>query len=93
MLQRPTFFLENASKDIDLYRDVLKSLPAETLQKLIELKREEMELFGYDFNLYNLNNAKLVIFKAFNEHLPRLFVVKIFTGCQSYMILVVHLVS
>ena len=45
---------ENASKDIDLYHDVLKSLPAETLQKLVELKREEMELFGYDFNLDSL---------------------------------------
>ena len=52
-------FLENASKDIDLYRDVLKSLPAETLQKLVELKREEMELFGYDFNLDSLELSVL----------------------------------
>ena len=51
--------LENASKDIDLYHDVLQSLPAETLQKLVYLKREEMELFGYDFNLDTLELSVL----------------------------------
>ena len=51
--------LENASKDIDLYHDVLQSLPAETLQKLVHLKREEMELFGYDFNLDTLELSVL----------------------------------
>ena len=50
---------ENASKDIDLYRNVLKSLPAETLQKLVQLKHEEMELFGYDFNLDTLELSVL----------------------------------
>lgn len=54
-----TLFLENASKDIDLYHDVLQSLPAETLQKLVQLKREEMELFGYDFNLDTLELSVL----------------------------------
>ena len=52
--------LENASKDINLYHDVLQSLPAETLQKLVDLKREEMELFGYDFNLDTLELSVLL---------------------------------
>ena len=52
------FFLENESVGMK-YESVLSQLTNDQLQSLVHLKRDEMEMFGYEFNFNDLQSYSL----------------------------------